>query len=127
MSATVDPGLQATIGAGQPISPTDRSGTIVKAGQSQILALANPRRKQLIIENPLSAAEQGLNAAENLYVNTGGQAATLTVGNFANLGPGGSVSLVMLVGPGGLVLIDQTTVTVTAATAGHGFNAKEYT
>ena len=123
-------GLQAAIGGAQPLVSTDRSGRVTVGGKSQVLAPANPLRKQLIIENPLTAAEQGLPVAENLYVNVGGQPATLTVGNFANLAPGGSVSFIISRAPpwpgaaGGL--IDTSAVTVTAATPGHAWNAKEY-
>lgn len=101
------------------VTPTDRSGSLTLGGTSQTLAAANASRKALLIQNPCTAAEQGIGTAENLYINDGAAAATQTNGNLANLAPCGSVTLDW----NGHV--DQTAITVNAATTGHKWNAKE--
>ncbi len=102
------------------VTPTDRSGSITTGGTSKQLAAANALRRGLVIQNPCTATEQGIATAENLYVATGGAAATTTNGNYANLAPCGSASLDYN------NHVDQTQVNVNAATASHKWNATEY-
>lgn len=48
---------------------TDRSGTMTAGATAQSLAGANAARKYLLITNPLTATEQGIAAAETLWIN----------------------------------------------------------
>ncbi len=93
-------------------TPTDRGGTITSGGTSQTLAASNTSRKLLLVENPC-------NATEDLFIATAGAATVNGAGNYADLGPCGSASLVV----NGIVITGA--VTVIAATTGHRFIATE--
>lgn len=68
---------------------TNRSGSIAVANTSQQLMAANAARTGLIIENPISAAGQGIGAVETLYINISGAAAVVDGGTSIELAPGG--------------------------------------
>lgn len=93
-----------------------RDGNVAVGGTSQVLAAANPARKQIVIENPLTAAGQGIAAAESLYINFTG-AAGVDNGTSIELLPGGSYI------SGSPVSTQQ--ITVNATTNGHVYIAKE--
>ena len=99
-------------------SVTDRSGTIAAGGTSQTLVAQNQSRRRVIIQNPCTAASQGIGTAENLFLNFTA-AATTAGGNSLELQPCGSFDT----GAG-----PQSTekLTVIAATTGHQYVAKEY-
>jgi hypothetical protein len=102
-------------------TPTDKSGTLTAGGTSQTLAAANTSRKCLIVQNPISATEQGIATAEDLYLNNNAVAAVAGNGaNWAVLGPGGSASFCFS------GLVDQTAITVNATTINHRWYAREY-
>ena len=67
---------------------TDNSGAIVAGGVSQIALPADMLRQRLIVHNPLTAAGQGIAAAESLFINFGA-AATIAGGNSFEIQPGG--------------------------------------
>lgn len=98
---------------------TDRGGTITTGGTAQTLAAANAARRALVIQNPPTAAAQGIAAAEALFVRlTSG--ATINGANFACLQPGDSLSLAFA------GLVDTELVSVNASTTGHRFYATEF-
>lgn len=119
--ATVTPS-----GTPQPVTPvvsapTDRSGAITTGGTSQTLAAANASRKCLLIQNPITAAEQNIATAESLYINNNAVAATVAgAGNYAVLPPGASTTFCPS------LIVDQTAATVNATTTAHRWYAKEY-
>lgn len=86
----------------------NQSGAITAAATSQTVFAANPARQFLYVANPTTATEP-------LYVNFG-TAASAT--NSIVLQPGGIVQFVAGVTP-------VTTITVSAATAGHAYVAME--
>lgn len=97
------------------VSFTDASGAVTTGGTSQTLNAANPSRTKLIIQNPLSATEQGIALAENLYINF------TSAADVAN----GSIILI----PGQMLTLSGTLITgelitVNAATSGHKYTAK---
>jgi hypothetical protein len=96
---------------------TDRSGAITSAGVSQTLAVANGTRKRLVIQNPASLTGQNIAALESLYVNFT-NAAGVDNGSSFELLPGEKFDLSQM----GLT---TELVSVTAATAGHRYIAKE--
>lgn len=97
---------------------TDRSGSLAVAGTSQLLAAANGARKLLMIENPATAAGQGIAAAESLFVNATA-AATVNGGNSFEILPGGYWP------PGNVNVTSTDLFNVNAATVGHKWVAKE--
>lgn len=100
---------------GAATSFTDVSGSVIAGGTSQTLNAVNAARAKLIIQNPVSATEQGIATAENLYINfTSAAGAT-----------NGSIILI----PGQMftlsgTLITGELITVNAATTGHKYTAK---
>lgn len=117
---TISPG--GTSGTPQPVTPstgtyTNRSSTIATGGTSQTLAAVNATRKQLIIQNPCTAAEQGIATAEDLAINFT-SAASVTGGASIILAPCGSYD-------SGIGPVTTELVTVVAATTAHKFIAKE--
>lgn len=88
------------------INYTDRSGTVAAGGVSQTLAAANNSRTVLVITN-------GTAETEPLCVNVNAEASCTSPGSF-QIAPGGS-----------LTLDTPQVVTVTAATTGHKYTAKE--
>lgn len=100
---------------------TARGTTITVGGTSQTLAAANPLRRSLVIQNPCSAASQGIAAAENIVINLTSAATINGSGNFAELPPCYSMTLRVADG-----VINQELITVNAATTGHIIYAKEF-
>jgi hypothetical protein len=86
--------------------------TVVTGGTSVVASAADGTRKRYKIENPVSAATEGIAAAENLFVDFGQNASTSS-GNSVELQPGGAD-------------VDVTTqsINVNAATSGHTFVCK---
>jgi len=97
---------------------TARSSTIAAGGTSQQLAAANTDRRYLLIQNPASAAGQGIVTAETLYVRFGASAAGVNNGTSFELAPGAS-----LVIEGGFV--STQAIQVNATTIAHAFIAVE--
>lgn len=94
----------------------NKSGTITLGGTAQNVLAINGARKQFLIQNPYTAAGQGIVAAESLFINFTG---------VANAAPP-SVEIL----PGGSFLSDNSPVTtqalsVFAATTGHAFTCWE--
>jgi hypothetical protein len=92
---------------------TDRSGTVTAGGTSQTLAAINAARKYILIENPINAVN-----GETLFINFTSAASTSAAGSI-QIAPGGSINL--NIG----TYITTELITVTAATTGHAFIAKE--
>jgi len=95
---------------------TDRSGSITTGGTAQTLAAANTNRRYLLIQNPLSAATQGIATAESLFI------------NFTTAAVMGSPSIELA--PGDIFVMEGLAVStelvsVIAATTGHKWVAKE--
>lgn len=113
----------ATIGAVSSVqaSATARGGSITTGGTSQTLMAANTSRKGFIVQNPCSATEQGIAAAENLYINLTSAATVSTNANLAVLPPCSSFSMGITAG-----VVSTELVTVIAATTGHIWLAKEF-
>ena len=89
-------------------TPTDHGGTITTGGTPQTAIAANSGRKLAVCMNPVSGGE-------TLYVAVVGPAATSGSGDFADLAPGGSVTI-----PG------TSSVSVVAVTTGHRFYCTEW-
>jgi len=96
---------------------TDRSGSMTTGGTSKTLAVTNSSRKRIYIENPSSAAGQGIAAAESLYINFTSNAG-VDNGTSIELTPGGIFDS----GPGP---VSTEQINVNAATTSHVFIAKE--
>lgn len=97
-----------------PTTFTNVSGAIAAGGTSQLLNAANSSRRKIIIQNPLSATDQGISTAENLYVNFSSVASA--AGGSYILAPGDKIILSGM---------DCTTesINIYAATTGHRFTA----
>lgn len=95
---------------------TNRSGTIAAGGTSQTLAAINASRKRIVIQNPCTAAGQGV-TAESLYVNFT-SAAAVDGGTSIELGACGSYD-------SGTGPVSTEAITINAATTAHKFIAKE--
>jgi len=93
---------------------TDRSG-VINAGAA-VIAL-NGARKRLFIQNPTSAAGQGIAAAEAIFVNYGAVAG-IDNGASIELQPGQSLDT-------GLGPCPTQAIYINATTAGHKFIARE--
>jgi hypothetical protein len=121
---TMDPQGRKCVLSGAPsgaATPTDRSGTLTTGGTSQTLAAANSSRKCLFVQNPATAAGEGIATAEDLYINNNAVAAVVGNGaNYADLSPGASATLCFS------GIVDQTQITVNAATISHRWYGKEY-
>lgn len=99
---------------------TDRGGTVTAGGTAQTLAPANPARKAVVIQNPCTAAGQGIGAAEDLYISVAGNATVAGSGNYADLASCGSASVTV----NGEVYTGA--ISVNAATTGHRWMATEW-
>lgn len=104
----------------EDLTGTSWGTTKAAGGTSTTLVPANPSRQRLIIQNPLSAAAQGIPVAENITININGTLAGSGLDNFAQLAPGQS----LIFGPGGAD--DRSAITWNAATTGHRVFATEY-
>src|SRR5574337_1292883 len=101
------------------VTPTDKSGTLTAGGTSQILAVANPSRKSLIVQNPCTATGENIAAIEDVYINVTGSATVAGASNFVDLPPCSSAEISY----NGTVI--TTSVTVNAATINHRWYATE--
>lgn len=95
---------------------TNQSGAITLGGTAQNALPINGARKHFLIQNPQTAADQGIASAENLYINFTGA---------ANIG---TPSLVLF--PGGsyessMAPVASQALSVIAATTGHKFTCWE--
>lgn len=113
--------LASPFQAGGAVTPltgtfTNRSGAMTAGGTSQTLAAVNASRRRLIIQNPCTAAGQGV-TAESLYINFT-SAAAVDGGTSVELAPCGSFD--SNAGP-----VSTEAITVNAATTGHKWIAKE--
>ena len=113
--ANLSPLTAPVLGAGLIASYAATSGaaSIAAGGTAQQLCAANEVTHGLYVENPLTAAEQGISTAELLYVDWINTAGT-TSGTSVHLQPGDTLTL--NAAPSGAV-------TVYAATTGHKFTA----
>lgn len=94
-----------------------KSGVIAAGGVSQQLAAANANRNRLIIQNPGTAAGQGIGAAESLFVNFTGNAG-VNDGTSMEIFPGGYFDTSF--GP-----VSTQAVNINGATINHKFIAWE--
>lgn len=101
------------------VTPTNDSLSITLGGTAQNALTANATRKGCTIQNPATAADQGIGAAENLYVRFGGTA--VSASDSWELTPGQSMSCAPSSGQ-----IVVTAVSVVAATTGHKIIVVEY-
>ena len=102
-------------------SAAARGGSITAGGTSQTLISSNGSRKAFTVVNPCSAAEQGIAAAENAYLNLTSAATVSTSANLAVLAPCSSFSMGLTAG-----IVSTEAVTAIAATTGHQLYAKEF-
>jgi len=102
------------------VAPTDRGGTLTVGGTAQNAAASNASRKGFVIQNPCTAAGEGIAATEDLYVSVTGSATVAGATNFADLPPCGSTSLI--VAPNSVI---TAAVSVNATTIGHRWSATE--
>lgn len=93
------------------VALVDRRGAIATAGVSQLFVAANPARRYLRLVNPSSAAE-------SLWLNDTGAAASATDGSSLELIPGAVFEWPAHGLP-------ASAVNVVAATAGHPYSGKE--
>jgi hypothetical protein len=91
---------------------TDLSSSIASGAAGQVFAPADTSRRHLRISNPSTAALQGIGAAESLWINDKGRAASSTDGKSFELPAGASFEW---------NLPPTTAVSVFGATAGHKF------
>lgn len=102
---------------GPALSLTERNGTIAVGGTAQNAMPVNNSRRYLLIQNPFTAAGQGIATAENLYVRFEGTAG-INNGTSFELAPGGSIEIASRIGP-------KEAVSVVAATTAHAYIAVE--
>jgi hypothetical protein len=95
---------------------TNRSGAIAAGGVSQQLAAVNANRKRIFIQNPATAAGQGIAAAESIFINFT-TAAGVNDGVSIELQPGQSMDITPPV--------TTEAINITAATIAHKFISKE--
>ncbi len=100
---------------------TAKGGTITVGGTSQTIIASNSSRIGFIIQNPCSAAEQGISIAEDLVINITSAATLTTSANLAVLAPCASFSMGLNYG-----VISTAAITGIATTTGHIFYAKEF-
>lgn len=96
---------------------TDRSSTITAGTASQTLAALNAARLRIIIQNPSTAAGQGISPVESLYINFTSDAG-IDNGTSLELLPGSTFD--SDTGP-----VSPELITVNATTTGHVYIAKE--
>jgi len=109
--------LPVSLDAPGTVTPVAPSGalTLAAGGVSQALTSAASFSNGLIIENPLTATQQGIAAAESIFVNITGGAAVLT---------SGATSLELF--PGDVMTITTgftTAINWNATTIGHKISA----
>src|SRR5438105_3024822 len=92
---------------------TDKSGVVAAGGVSQTLVAANSKRRRLIIQNPSTAALQGIAGAESLWISYVG-AAAVGGGNCIEIQSGTSWD-------DGVDCPTGQAVTITATTINHKF------
>src|SRR6266699_6759087 len=66
-SVKISGSVTATAGV-QQASFTDKSGAVTAGGTAQTLSAINSSRKRVIVQNPCTAASQGIATAENLFI-----------------------------------------------------------
>lgn len=112
-----------TIGAVSSVtaSATGKGAAMTTGGTSQTLIASNVARKAFIVQNPCTAAEQGIVTAENLYINLTTASTTNSSANLAVLAPCSSFE--MGIGAG---VVSTEAVTVNAATTAHVILSKEF-
>ena len=98
---------------------TDYSGTITAGGTSQSVELSNRGRSRIFIQNPLTAAGQGIAGAESLFIGFGGAANNPLATPSIELQPGQIYDT-------GTGPCDQTAFRLNAATTGHRFVCRVY-
>lgn len=101
------------------LTPTNDSLAITSGGTAQTAIAANPTRKGCTIQNPATATDQNIAAAETIYVNFGGTAAAAST-SFGIL-PGQAISC----SPLGIGTITSA-VSVIGATTAHKIVVVEY-
>ena len=115
------PGVDIVTTQGAQGSATSRGGTITTGGTSQTIIASNATRAAFMVQNPCSAAEQGIGAAEDLVLNLTSAATLTTSANLVVLAPCASFSMGLNNG-----LVSTEAVTAIATTTGHVFYAKEF-
>lgn len=111
--------VKSESGAIAIVTPTNDSLSLTTGGTAQNAIAANATRKGCTIQNPATAADQGISTAENLYVRFGGTAAAAS--DSWELVPGQSMSCAPVAGQ-----IVTTAVSVVAATTAHKIIVVEY-
>lgn len=101
------------------LTPTNDSLSLTLGGTAQAAIATNATRKGCTIQNPATAADQGLVTAESLYVNFGGTASAAATS--FELTPGQAISC----SPLGIGTVTSA-VSVVAATTAHKIIAVEY-
>lgn len=96
---------------------TSKNGSMTAGGTAQQLMASNTSRKRFYVNNPCSAAGQGIGAAESLYISFTGTAG-IDDGSSFELAPCASFDS----GPGP---VTSQAVSVNATTIGHKFVAGE--
>lgn len=114
-------GSSTVVVAPVAIVPTDRGGILTAGGTAQQLAASNGSRKLLTIENGCTTSSQGgIAAVESIFISVTGNATVGGAGNYAELGPCGSTSVVV----SGQVYTGA--VTINATTIGHRWMSTEW-
>ncbi len=113
--------MNTALGGVTGITPVDLEASVVAAGPAAVTTMTGPT-KGGYITNPETATQQGIGAAENLYVSLTGVPTAVD----ANANGG-----VFVVKPGGSfiapALATGATLKVISATAGHKFAGVKYT
>jgi hypothetical protein len=104
-------GLSGSALAQQPVQPRACAITTVTTGGTAVIAMAGPDNGFYIV-NPLTLGDQGIAAAEPLFVDPVGTATTAGFGTNTAIAPGNSYSGI----PGA-----TGNISVNAATSGHRF------
>lgn len=115
------PGTDFLTTQGGQGSATAKGLAITTGGTSQTLIAANASRAGMMIQNPCSAAEQGIGAAEDLILNLTNAATLTTNVNWVVLAPCASIAMGL---NGGLVTTEAVTAITT--TTAHVVYAKEF-
>jgi hypothetical protein len=95
-----------------PLTFVNGSAKITTAATAQLLLAAAPKRRYLYIQNPLTLTDQGIAAAEPLYVDITSSFAT---GNCIALQPGASLLFDCASG------VPINSIYIKAATVNHNF------
>ena len=103
--------LSINVAGGQPFRPRACDVTTVSTGGTAVTAISGPVNGYYIF-NPLLAVDQGIGAAEPLYIDTVGTATTSGNATNSAIAPGQAFYGIGLT---------NTTVSVNAATTGHAF------